>query len=148
LLKPKLVNTKRMKKFKTLRRLKNPKRSRLRLLPLSKTLILTTQDSLRTQTQSCSDSKLEVMMMEREEERGENSVTENSILVKTEEKMADTEAEEEASANVKETAVSIVAQVTATKAAMKALVEEEEKMLQSQTICFLTKISQLCEKEV
>ena len=145
MLRPRLVLTTRMRRSRTLRRLKSPKRSRLRSPLLLEISIHTTLDSLKTQTPNFLVSKVEVTMTAKAEEKDVNSVTESSTLAKTEAKKADSEEEEAASADVKG---SIAVLDLAAEAGMKGPVEEEETMLPSQTTCFLTRISQLCEKEV
>ena len=93
-------------------------------------------------------SKLEAMTRARAEERGANSKIENSDQMTLLEKR-EVSSEVAVASDVVVTAVLHVALVSAAVVDMKATVAVlEETMLQSQTTCFLTRISQLCEKDV
>jgi len=88
------------------------------------------------------------MMRVREEERGAISKTENSDQMMLVEKRA-VSSEEVVASDEAVTVVPPAALASGAVVALKAIVAAQEgTMLQSQTTCFLTRISQPCEKEV
>ena len=82
------------------------------------------------------------------EKREENSVTESSThLMSKVKKTMVSEAEEEAS-DVKEIVELLEDLALEAEEAMKVDAEAEERMLPNKTTCYLTRISQPCEKGV